>query len=419
MIARARAYFDGAAIPLNPRAFYNIVIVLGLCAHPVAAGASNLLGFDNTPVAVVLRAVIALAALISILCSLRVSQPRIARYYLVGIGLFWLLYALRLIEATFLSDVELRQADSFYWIWAVLACAVPMFGLAMRPTRREDLEGVFPWVLVLFAIAAFLAVFGAPNEDSRLALTNLNPISVGHLGVTVFILAAWTLIYRGPTTAARSAAIVLAGGVGYCLMVAANSRGPMVALVAVLIFMLVLSRRRQALAVALVLVAAVVAFAPVALLLDHAFGFTTFVRTFAPQEIMGGVTSGRDVLYKDALEGIMAHPLTGFAIELPAYRIYPHNIVLEAFMAVGVVGGALFLVTVTGLVIKGVVWFRRYPAQGWIVLLFLQAVIGAQFSVALFMSTAFWLCFGAMISLSMPPADRAPAGATAPSADAL
>ncbi len=402
MIAWLRAQSWSEAGTRNAGLLYAVVIVIGLCGHPLAAGATYFLGVDNTPVSALLRALTAGAALLLIIVCLGSRRSRWSNYLLICIGVFWLLYFARLVEATVFSEFPLGHDRLRYWMFAVLGCAVPMFGLALRPTQSEEFDRIFRWVFALLAIAGVMAAFGPLQKEGRLTLIALNPISVGHLGAAVSILSVWWLMYRGVPTALQAILVMLAGMLGLYLMAAGGSRGPLVAFGATLIFLILVSRIRQA-AIMVAVAAAIGAIVVLlALLLEGEFGFSAFSRLFAQNHLEDDDVSVRLLLYREALEGILAHPWTGFAIETPSHRVYPHNIILEVFMAVGVIGGGLFLLVVTGLAVKGIVWFRRRPAQAWMVLIFIQTFVGAQFSGALFMVTTFWISVGAMISLTVP-----------------
>lgn len=382
------------------RTLYNVVLLTGLCGYTIVAGLTSLVDLANMPVSAALRTITAGAALLIILKNMFEKRSKSTNYFLVAIAFFWCLYILRLFEATAMSDVPMWHGPYYYWMWAMLGCAIPMFGLAIYPTYNEDLDSIFLWIYLLFLIAGVLAVIGASNYAGRLHLESLDPISLGHLGATICILPIWALIYRGGGTPLYRFGMALGVILGFYLLVSANSRGPLVAFGMLLAFLILVSRGRYALLLIAISAGVVILFVPLSLLLEYEFGIQTFSRLFGQSFFEEINVSIRLEMYREAIEGVIAHPLTGLALELPDRKSYPHNIILEAFMAVGILGGGAFLVVVVGLVVKGIVLSRHHPEQGWIVLIFIQNLIGAQFTGALYSTTSFWISVGAMISLT-------------------
>ncbi len=109
--------------------------------------------------------------------------------------------------------------------------------------------------------------------------------------------------------------------------------------------------------------------------------------------IDGGDTSGRDMIYANAISIIKDSPILGSFYLVPsglAKGYYPHNFFLEAFMATGLLGGLPFVAMIILALIKSFKLLRQRHVSGWIVLLFLQMIVYGMFSSSLYSSQDFW-----------------------------
>ncbi|MFW6016271.1 MAG: O-antigen ligase family protein [bacterium] len=94
--------------------------------------------------------------------------------------------------------------------------------------------------------------------------------------------------------------------------------------------------------------------------------------------------------WKQSLVQFSSQPLIGEFVEAREYGGYPHNIVLEALISTGIIGG-LFLVTLIGLGLNyAMKIIGQYPSHGWVSILFIQTLTYNMFSGALYMGGWFW-----------------------------
>jgi O-antigen ligase len=111
---------------------------------------------------------------------------------------------------------------------------------------------------------------------------------------------------------------------------------------------------------------------------------------------------GRLELQKLAIEDFLQEPLLGMHYLNPANgpHGYPHNILIESAMALGVIGALLLasLFVIAGTKILG--YFGRQHAL--LSMLFLQQMVNSQLSGAIWNSSAFFMLLGIILS-SQPP----------------
>jgi O-antigen ligase len=101
-------------------------------------------------------------------------------------------------------------------------------------------------------------------------------------------------------------------------------------------------------------------------------------------------------LWQSAWEDFLDHPLTGRAME-GRYDIYPHNLLIESFMATGMFGGGAFL---WALLLGLRAAFRligRSSEYGWIGFLFIQMTVYGCFSGSLWSLSGFWYMLAAVL----------------------
>jgi O-antigen ligase len=93
-------------------------------------------------------------------------------------------------------------------------------------------------------------------------------------------------------------------------------------------------------------------------------------------------------------------PLLGNALEVMEYGGYPHNVVIESFMATGIVGGTTFTVLLLLSFIYALSLVRMPGSYSWIGLLFIQYMTGSLVSGAIYNSPTMWALLGAVLGVS-------------------
>ncbi len=391
---------------------HAVTLAIAVAGYPLIAGISSLLTLDNTTMSIGLRAIVGAAAL-AMLLSYRHGGDRdsLPHWGLILVVFFWILYLARISYETTYYGSYLFVSPTNYWIWAMGGSFIPMLGLSR--VICGDAEGVNHafWVrmIILLAIIVVLPIASTTvdvdtgtTDTGRLGLQTLNPISMGHLGVSAIIIALWSVFLHSKPLNPR---IILVSGImlliGAILAISANSRGPLAALLAAIIFMILASRIRRKYWLVAILGAAVVGFGPLVLSVDSYFGTRTFERLFGQSQFDDVTTLVRVNIFDSAIDQFLRNPVFGDGLEVRDVGGYPHNLILEAFMTTGIVGGVAF-VLMLALAISWAWRVVRYvPAFGWLGLIFIQYFVATQFSGSLFESTTFWGILGALFAVSI------------------
>lgn len=378
------------------------VFSLSLVGFPLVSSLPVILGVSSRLFTVPFRALVLAGSVACISRALPHVRERRIPAGVVLLVLVLALEAMRLLWDSAAADLPLDLPWGDYALLFFGGSLLPALALCQpldvsvlrRSARICEALGMLAIVLVLVAVLLG-ALHGGP-AFWRLSTEVLNPISLGHLAVTVVACNVYGLMVddaRGVSFAAR----LLGRGfsVLVCLAVLAGtgSRGPVVALAVVMLAaavpMIVRSPR-------LLLVAAV----PIAVLV--ALG--QFTASLSVPGVQRLTNFGQDQsslqrmqLFDGALRQFADHPLLGSAMVEYSQRIYAHNIVLDAMMALGIFGAALLLILLwLSVVHAGRLLLAGVPEYVWLGALFLQYLVDSMLSGSVAFSLQFWICTAAI-----------------------
>jgi len=379
------------------------------------------LGVDSRPISLAYRALVAVAAIIVLGLALTRTRGFIRTGHVVLVLALMALLILRVAWDSSLAPLPLDLDWGEMWLFMLGATFLPAVAFLAR-TDPETLELARRWALRLGVLAGLSIVAAAAIALRdivtflRLDTGVLNPISIGHAGVSLFVLFLLRPPLTGDQTSMRR--FRRAAGTGFGLLLAAililtsGSKGPIVAwLVVMLAWLFTLAwasiragRGLQGVALPLAL--------PLVLLL-----IVLAVNAVTPLPIVDRFldisqdqsTSERVRLLTQALSQFEESPLLGSSVFEYESRIYPHNVIVEALM----VGGVIVLVPLLMMLFESLRSATSCLAQvcngRWLALLYLQYLVDVMFSGSLFFSAQFWATSVAMLGLASGSAvgDRA------------
>jgi hypothetical protein len=382
---------------------YGLVVA----GYALVSALPLLLDTSSRAVSVPYRAVV---ALIGVWLIVRALQRRAlyAGLFWAPFGLFWLLYSLRLLLDIQIMPKALQGSLTDYVIFAFGICLIPAIAFMQTP-GTATIRRAYQFVLAMTAAACLttllLSVRAILSGDAlaawftigRLGTDTLNPILLGHLGVTLAILSFVGLFRLFAVPAIPRLLLAALAALGLVTAAVAASRGPLVALAAVVGIMALSARsarQRLRALIAIILIGGIGY--PTAVLVEERLGFGIITRTITAGGDLDESGGHRFILVRDAWRQFMNEPVIGSSLEERNSGSYPHNPVVESFMATGVFGGLAFLALVAGSLRSGVWLLRNAPHHGWVALLHVQALVGASFSGSLWASDFMW-CFTAAV----------------------
>lgn len=287
-----------------------------------------------------------------------------------------------------------------------------MIGAVFLGTDRKALRLFFVLVLAITALESVVLIAnilsgGSQAFAGRYAVSaQAGPIYLGRDGATGALIAMYLVLSTGPGRLRRAVYVALP----LCLiaLIAAGSRGPVVAFVTSMVALLALSaaspqaRRRLVILLVVVLAATIVVpFVVPASSIGRAL--STIVGSSS-----GLSSNGRSSLWAQAYIVLGQHTLVGIGTggfgALNLGYPYPHNILLEVTLELGAVGLIVFGTMVTSLTVRlSRLWRETEPVQrlevSLLIALFLGACVNACFSGALPDNSDVWRWGGVALGM--------------------
>lgn len=390
---------------MNNRALSTALLVaVVVSGYPLLAALLSLVGAPDTRLpSIVFRlgiAVLSLWVLIVSRKSLRAYNPT----FLVALVIFWFGYILRVINDYFLVqlDMPIPVVEMFGMLFLfVLVPAIAMLGGLNPTTTRLS----YMMTLGVTGLAAVLIGFDSANiatqlmteNIDRLRLERLNPIAIGYVGGTLVALCAVGLL-RPRTAPKPMSFIFFSAGVmgGLFLLLIAASRGPILATVVTLIMCwLVPLQPRRLLIGSGVVAALLIGGAGLHAYILREFEFDVFKRFLDVAEGYSGLS--RESSFAGAVNQFMESPFFGDALFEKTTGGYVHNLVLEAFMATGIVGGMAYLVCAILMWSACIRMLLRADGFEWLAALSIFFFVAALLSSAHYGAGAHWFTLIAVI----------------------
>lgn len=359
-------------------------------------------------VTIALGAAVALAIAVAVQRSEEIPPPAV----LMGVPLVLTLLLLCLLVLRQPAGPETNYGElktEFFLATNVVFLVGGIFVGWSRERLRILLLGT---LLVSVAGAVILVVYVAAGGTRSILPVGLtfsdgdHSISMGRQMAVGIILAAGITLSRQDAATRVLAAAALP--VLLAALIASGARGPVVGLIAGVTALIALGlqdrvARRRLVTVA---VAAAAAFALVQVVVPA----TSVVRSFSfASTDVEGTSSGRTEMWAQAIRIIRQHPAlgigTGGFADVNPPMIYPHNMVLEVGVELGIAGVLLLLALLAHAVTR---MARAYLRAGHddrvtvavVLALFLAAVTNAMLSYALHANWEVWLWAGVGTALA-------------------
>ncbi|MDQ6703604.1 MAG: O-antigen ligase family protein [Pseudomonadota bacterium] len=364
---------------------------VAVSGYPVAALISTYAGVSDNSVSVIFRLfVVGLAAVAFWRGAARAPMVAPDGWLM----LFLLVYATRLIWDFTEPDVV---GVDFAIQNFIAAAMIPAFAIALHVRSWDERNVAWCFLTVGTLVCAgglWLNAAGLAGDavlydtTGRLSFEKVNPITLGHVACTT-VLAALVL---GPDRGSKlfRGLMLACAGVALWMLYLAASRGPVVSLVCCLA---AYSLARGAWAHALAIAVAIYVAIGVLELVDVG----SLAETLRFTEV-GTDASSLDRFQEidEALEEFEENPWLGSSYALPSGG-WPHNIFVEAAMATGVPGLALFVI----------VSLRSLSASLWAfnagyrfaALLLVQFLVAGQFSGSLWGLPGLWIGVAVLMAL--------------------
>ncbi|MBE9028904.1 O-antigen ligase family protein [filamentous cyanobacterium LEGE 11480] len=339
-----------------------------------------------------------------------------SRFYSIWVKLlltFTLMYSIRVLCEIFIIQPSLWKPPSEYLLFWFLISLLPATSFLFLRDQELNKFAFGSW-LILFISSLFgirLALAGAAESLStgRLTAAAINPISLGHVGASLFLVSLFlwlkgsriAFLDRAGKSKLTDMLLLFSAGLGLILCLLAASRGPILS-VSCCFLILVAANRNSFKAVVILVLVCIGATAALSFATSQGSSIVDrFANPFIDYtDAYNSDFVSRGDLGNAALAAFMEHPFLGSSLELSDNLGYPHNVILEAFMSTGLFGGMIFAACyIYGMVKSMYLIVCSRSAWQWLGLLYIQYGIGVLSSGSLYGSNVFWYLLFAVIGL--------------------
>ena len=306
---------------------------------------------------------------------------------------FWILLSIRIIfDFEFRTDIIVDPSVvQNHYIYTYLVCLIPALAVLVS-VRYIDFDMAFKWLVGGHILFVLLYAYQTPNlfstfssEVRSAGSMALNPIAFGQTGTTLSILCLCWFLNTSEQWQKIVAGMCIC--IGILIIFSSGSRGPLLALIGSSLFY-VIARQQSPLWLILLLLVFGTFFYLLSDIFFDAIGNISpvMVSRLTPTgnvDQYADLTTGRTELYQGAIDKFVKHPLwgDGHALFYPDGTIwYSHNMVLDAFMGLGLFGGALFVVVLTFVVWNSYQMIHMQHQFSWLGVLCICYVISHMFS---------------------------------------
>lgn len=390
----------------------SLVMIGTLAGFLIVSYIPGALGVDSRVATVPFRGLMLLLLLYTlyrllVVCHLRVGMSLTSLVVLF----FWTTYSLRFIVDAVLLQVPLGTPPSDMAL-SLFAMCLPTFIVLYQIRDIRLYRNALTWTTLALGVCCLASMFRTKTSQD-VALHGryqgndvLNPISYGHMGVTAIILGLFVFLQIGRVRKRWYVRLPAAATVclGAFSIFAASSRGALAAgiLLVPIVGYLGLRRGSRLLTIGICVVLGFVLSATIAYLSQNGPKLEHMIGTAAAYNTADDSVNSRHNLIRDAWREYLDHPWLGSSIVERNALLYPHNAIVEAFMATGTFGGTAFALLVLIAIYRAIRLIRRDAAMAWIPICFFQQLIGAMFSGGLYGNVPLWGMMAIMLGADLP-----------------
>ena len=392
------------------------IVILSSFSYPLTSVFLLQLGIPNGPANILLKACFASLYVYSFLIGLS-RNKNFLNVKTLALILFFFIYSIRLIV-----DIEIRgihmafYTNSYIYLYYFLLSVLPCFSLmtlAPNIDFKKLLDIIFVFLILINVtyiayfissgteglIAQFAGRVNVKGEDGH-ATAVVNPITVGVYGSSLSLFCLSSLILPIKRTFRSNFFLLSCIPLGLINLFLGASRGPMFGFVCLSFVCFVFyfkSRRFSANSMIKFLILGALIIFTIFLIASTYFAdteiflFDRFVTMF---ENMGsGEKETRDYMFEDAIQCFVDSPIIGKQFVGTYSNFYPHNVILEILMSLGIVGAITFIFVLLRLVIStkkiwdGKINYNYFP-------IFILAgcnFLGAMTTGGIITSPSFWI----------------------------
>lgn len=369
----------------NYNIFLVVLIPFILFGYEVFSFFSDWFDFEPRYISIPIRIFIGILSLI----IFAKEKARNFNKSLYVVLLFWIFYLIKFTYEAAIHPYILDMKVDDYWGYIFLGCLLPMLG-ALSYISPRTLDKAF---LVTFIFLILTNVFGIINNQKFIISTendiradanaSLNTISFAASAASLITLSLFKINDKKYFIFSVLGIILGIINVGI-----AGSRGPIIQMVLVGLIYLVLYRNKIKLKY-VVPISAILIFT-INYLVQKTSVFEVIINRFTKSQFdKGGSDFERQELMNNAYKQFLENPIFGKSVEVLGLGNYPHNMLLESFMTLGVLGGIICMVILI-LSFRKSLTMLTLKHYDWLTVLFLYSFIATFTTGSIANNWKFW-----------------------------
>lgn len=331
------------------------------------------------------RAFSLLISIIVILMNILKPKPK-KSFALKVFIVFWIMLLIRIFY-----DLEIKiyfvSIQNTLQLWLYLfAIGIPLMISIFFSYKHIDFHKAFNWIF--YGLFLFLLItlsshsFLDSNDESReSANVALNTITFGQLAAMEFILAKF--LYTKSSKVIYKILLIMILLLSFFILLKAGSRGPIISLMIVLLFWIF--ARGKNIYLSFTIFIFIIGF--IYLFLDTLIEYLSIISPIMAkrlnQTIYEGDTGQRDGLYVEALQSFYNYPILGekFAIINKYGELgYSHNIITDALMGLGIIGGGVLVYILIAAIMKSYKCIHFNDQNYWLFLILIFQISSSMTS---------------------------------------
>lgn len=385
----------------------NLYIVIIICGFLFIGTVPILLGFSENSLSVPFRVIVLILSLFLIFITVFSRQSlkiKLSIFFLFF--LFWVIYSIRILFDLFIEPIKLFPDNTAtdYLLFAFGVVLIPSITVLVIQSNKINFDWILKSIYFSLFLTLIIAIYFRGNSDIQgrsVGDVNVGILLFGQSGATLSILSIYYLTKRKHRiflTLFYSIGFI----VGFIGIFVSASKSPFLALIVVLAAFFVLKYGGFKTLLILLIIT---------LLLNYYFiEFLNFLNLYFNsnffERILYSIEEGGDKvrgsLFEAAYLEFIDSPILGNAMLIqksPYTGAYPHNLIMESFMATGFFGGLIFVLWVLKCLKKSINLLRYNEGNSWVALLFFQYLVFGMFSKNLYSSDLFWFTSLLVISI--------------------
>ena len=396
----------------------SLVIALVTMGYPALAAVLSLLEISDTSLpSVLFRLGVAILAIFAVVVNrknLHIYHPP----FVIAIAVFWIAYIYRILYDSYIvQDLSALYDPVVVLVTAITFVVIPILpGLVGLNEKNKRLSyQLLTWLTICASLLMLIDARQLIEEivekrQIRFSLEKLDAISVGYVGGILLILSAINIISSLLQFRLVKLIFCIVGCVvGLFILLVAGSRGPVVSVVVTLLIYWLIPIRIPKFVLGFVLIAGcVITVFNIQGYVLKQFDLDVSTRFVQAQEGESDSIDYRADSFAGAWLQFKESPLFGDSLFERTTGAYPHNLVLEALMATGIVGGVAYLFAIFTMLYCAMRLLVRQDGFEWLALIGIFYLVASQFSGNHWAFAAHWVSLIMVVSTEVATRSEVP-----------